>query len=143
MRLKMASSLMRYVTEPTLVGGKLLAKGNNVMVPYRQLHYSPDIWGADAATFNPDRFLKDKRLSRHPSYRPFGGGQHLCPGRFVATHTVFTFIALALNRYELQIDGQKAFPRANERKPGLGCLGPMREDEVTLILKPRYQSEGK
>ncbi|KAL9032787.1 MAG: hypothetical protein Q9180_006308, partial [Flavoplaca navasiana] len=33
LRLKMSSSLMRYVTEPTVVGGKVLARGHNVMVP--------------------------------------------------------------------------------------------------------------
>ena len=137
LRLKMASSLMRSVTEPTVVGGKLLEKGKNVLVPYRQLHYAPDVWGSDASTFKPERFLNNKNLSRHPSYRPFGGGQHLCPGRFVAKQTVFAFIALTLSRYDIQLDESYAFPRADERKPGLGCLGPLKGDQVRLTLRPR------
>ena len=97
LRLVMASSLMRQVIEPTMIGEKILEKGNNAMVPYRQIHFSEDVWGMDASQFNPDRFLTQKALSRNSSYRPFGGGQHLCPGRFVARYAVFAFVALTLS----------------------------------------------
>ncbi|KAL8878852.1 MAG: hypothetical protein Q9198_003423, partial [Flavoplaca austrocitrina] len=84
LRLKMSSSLMRYVNKPTVVGGKVLANGHNVMVPYRQFHLDEDVWGRTASAFDPDRSLNDKQLSRSSSFRPFGGGQHLWPGRFLA-----------------------------------------------------------
>ena len=144
LRLKMSSSLMRYVTEPTMVGGKLLQKGNNVMVPYRQLHIDEDAWGSNASQFDSERFLRDKSLSRSPSYKPFGGGQHLCPGRFIARHAVFTFVALSLSRFDISLDttmGCQRFPRADESKPGLGCLAPLPEDGVTLRLRDRGNKE--
>ena len=151
LRLVMASSLMRQVIEPTKIGDKILEKGNNAMVPYRQLHFSEDVWGKDASQFNPTRFLTHKDLSRNPSYRPFGGGQHLCPGRFVARHAVFAFVALTLSRYDVQLDQQisgsrkgyryrdsrQKFPRLDESKPGLGSLSPIKGDEVLLRLTPR------
>ena len=150
LRLVMASSLMRQVIEPTMIGEKVLEKGNNAMVPYRQMHFSEDVWGTDASQFNPDRFLKQKELSRNPSYRPFGGGQHLCPGRFVARHAVFAFIALTLSRYDVRLDQQvsdrgkgyryresrQRFPRLDVSKPGLGSLNPIKGDEVLLRLTP-------
>lgn len=141
LRLVMASSLMRHVTEPTMIGGKVLEDGNNVIVPYRQLHFSEDVWGDDASKFNPDRFLTQKELVRNSSYRPFGGGQHLCPGRFVARHSVFAFVALTLSRYDVRLDQQASndFPKADESKPGLGSLCPRKGDEVLLQLMPRIR----
>lgn len=151
LRLEMSSSLMRYVTEATMVGGKMLRKGQNVMVPYRQLHFSEDIWGDNVFQFDPERFLKQKHLSRSSSFRPFGGGQHLCPGRFLARRAVFTFVALALSRFDISLDTATVeeqrdykfarytqyFPRADESKPGLGALAPIARDRVILRLQPR------
>ncbi len=151
LRLKMSTSLMRYVTSPTLIGGKLLEKGHNVMVPYRQLHFDKDVWGENVADFDPERFLRQKHLVRSSSYRPFGGGQHLCPGRFLARHAVFSFVALVLARYDVGLAtigdedtcyrgasgcGQR-FPRADESKPGLGTLSPVPGDNVILRLTSR------
>ena len=141
LRLVMASSLMRHVTEPPIIGGKILEKGNNVMVPYRQLHFSEDVWGENASEFDPYRFLHSKDLARNPSYRPFGGGQHLCPGRFVARHAVFAFVALTLSRYDVQLTSRK-FPTVDESKPGLGSLSPKKGDQVLLRLTPRLQPSG-
>ena len=148
LRLKMSSSLMRYVTEPTIVGGKLLRPGRNVMVPYRQLHFSKDVWGDSVYQFDPHRFLREKKLSRSPSFRPFGGGQHLCPGRFLAKQAVFVFMALCLSRFDISLDtGPNApvqrFPRPDETKPGLGTLAPRVEDKVILRLRPRSTKESE
>lgn len=149
LRLKMSSSLMRYVTEETVIAGKTMRKGNTVMVPYRQLHYDEDVWGPNPSIFDPHRFLRDKGLARSPSYRPFGGGQHLCPGRFLARQAIFTFLALALSRLDIALDAadcaleqpggecSSRFPRTDESKPGLGTLGPVVGDVVMLRVKPR------
>lgn len=138
LRMVMSSSLMRYVTDSTIIGGKVLQKGQNVMVPYRQLHFDEDAWGPNAAVFDPDRFLKNSHLSRSSSFRPFGGGQHLCPGRFLARRVVFVFVALVLSRFDISLDtGTQRFPRADESKPGLGSLAPMMEDKVILQIRPR------
>jgi cytochrome P450 len=104
LRLVMASSLMRHVTELMMIGGKVLEEGNNVMVLYRQLHFSGDVWGDDVSNFNPDRFLTQKEMVRSSSYRPFDGGQYLCPGRFMARHSVLAFVALTLSRYDIRLD---------------------------------------
>lgn len=148
LRLGTSSSLMRYVTEATVIGGKTLEKGNNVMVPYRLLHFEEDAWGKDASQFNPERFLRQKNLSRSTSFKPFGGGQHLCPGRFLAKQVVFTFVALTLSRFDVSLDGAglgdnsldrhlQRFPRAELSRPGLATLSPVAEDKLILRLKPR------
>lgn len=42
-RLKVSSLLIRYVTEPTVIGGNVLDSGNSVMIPYRQLHFDEEV----------------------------------------------------------------------------------------------------
>ena len=146
LRLRMATSLMRYVTAPTRIGTKILHAGHNVMVPYRELHYNEEIWGVKSSEFNSERFLKDKSLARNPSYRPFGGGQHLCPGRFLAKQSVFAFVALVLHRFDLALVKDKGcgdeFPRPDETKPGLGSLPPLKGDDVVVRLSPREIDNG-
>lgn len=148
LRLTTSSSLMRYVTEPTVIGGKILEKGNNVMVPYRLLHFEEDVWGTNAAQFDQERFLRQKNLSRSTSFKPFGGGQNLCPGRFLAKQVVFTFVALTLSRFDISLDGAEVgdsnlnghvqrFPRVELSKPGLATLAPVAEDKLIVRLKPR------
>ena len=149
LRLKSGSSLFRDVTEDTVVGGKILKKGNKVMVQYRQLHFNKRIWGENAAEFDPARFIKNKELARSSSFRPFGGGQHLCPGRFLARQVIFAFVALTLSRYEIKLadslDGESKnkrttriprFPKADESRPGLGTLSPVKGDEIIIQLTP-------
>ena len=148
LRLYMSNSLMRRVTAPTKIGGTVLQTGRNVMVPYRVLHYDEGVWGGNVKKFDPERFLQNKALARNPSYRPFGGGQHLCPGRFIAKQAIFAFIALALSRFEIRLNGDKntgaegdserqRFPRAEDLKPGLATLGPRENDEVIVQCRKR------
>ncbi|KAL8827931.1 MAG: hypothetical protein Q9170_006813 [Blastenia crenularia] len=140
LRLATASTSIRTVLSPTMVGGKLLLPGNDVFIPSRQMHFDPAVFGSDCDRFNPTRFL-DNALRKSPSYRPFGGGTTYCPGRFLAKREVLTFVALALNRFEMTIsdrDGrQQQFPRLETRKPSLGVLAPITGDDISLLICPR------
>lgn len=139
LRLYTGSSLMRQVVSPTIIGRKTLRAGNQVIAPYRQLHYNPEVWGANAAKFDPDRFLRDKSLSRSPSFRPFGGGVNLCPGRYLGKKVVATFVALTLSRFDVSLDSQggvQAFPRENLGVQSIGTVPPMDEDRLILRLTP-------
>lgn len=143
LRLQMSNSLMRNVTASTKIGGKLLQGGRNVLMPYRVLHYDPEVWGGNASVFDPDRFLHRKELTRDSSYRPFGGGQHMCPGRFVAKQAIFAFVALSLSRFDMRLESEEGggcpnrFPRAEDLKPGLATLGPRKGDGVFVRCSPR------
>ncbi|KAL8784501.1 MAG: hypothetical protein Q9213_003938 [Squamulea squamosa] len=159
LRLYMSNSLMRHVTSPTKIGGKTFREGGLVLVPYRLLHLNPHVWGANAAAFDADRFLHNKDLTRSPSYRPFGGGQHLCPGRYLAKRAIYTFIAVVLARFEIKLDEttsadsqgvigkdpkvKQEFPHAEDLKPGLATLGPRDGEDVLFCCSLRKAAEAK
>lgn len=81
-RLTTSSASVRHLSADTIIGGKILRKNNRVMIPYRQLHFNEEVFGKDVHRFDPDRFLKNEALQRSSSWRPFGGGITMCPGRF-------------------------------------------------------------
>ena len=148
LRLTASSSSIRTVLSTTEIGGKQLRRGTKVLIPYRQLHFNEDVWGTDAKTFDPERFLKNKGLARDPSFRPFGGGTTYCPGRFLAKREVMTFIALLLHSFDIALAAnpalpagkdetkKPAFPRLEEKKPCLGIMGPANGHDVYLKVRP-------
>ncbi len=81
-RMTAYSASVRYITEDTVIGGKILRKHNRVMVPYRQLHFNEEIFGKGVHQFDPERFIRDPALQKSSSWRPFGGGVTMCPGRY-------------------------------------------------------------
>ena len=48
------------------------------------IHRSKLVWGTDADEFDPDRFLPERCVNRHPAaFIPFSYGSRNCIGRFV------------------------------------------------------------
>lgn len=148
LRLTASSSSVRTVLSTTEVGGKQLRRGTKVLIPYRQLHFDEDVWGINAKSFDPERFLRDKDLARNSSFRPFGGGTTYCPGRFLAKREVMTFVALLIHRFDITLAGtpalpasedktaKPAFPRLEKQKPCLGIMGPAKGHDVCLRVRP-------
>jgi len=137
LRLHMRSALMRRVDKPTFLGGKLLRPGKDVLMQYQQLHHDEDVWGPDAASWNLRRFLDAKGMERSKSFRPFGGGAHLCPGRFLAKNMCTIFVALLLSRFDIKLTDQqkvKGYPRPDLSKPVLGTLDPA--EDLLFIARP-------
>ena len=145
MRLTAASTTMRKIISPTEIGGKILRPSHRVLTPYRQLHYNEDVFGDDVDRFDPERFLKDKDLAHHPSFKPFGGGANYCVGRFIARLEVFIFIALVLHRFDIErverLDltrkgtSTSQLPKLSMSRPCLGIMGPADGEDVIIHIK--------
>ncbi|KAF4974548.1 hypothetical protein FZEAL_8572 [Fusarium zealandicum] len=83
----------------------LLKKGVNVQWPAMVTHFLDSVWGDDAETYNPERFLNataqdDK--SRRGAMLPFGGGRNLCPGRRFAFTEILGFVGVLSLGFEVQ-----------------------------------------
>jgi cytochrome P450 len=109
-----------------------------------------DVWGADPLLMDPFRFANNTKLQNSKSYRPFGGGHTLCPGRFVAKRSMGYAVALLVSRYDISMvneqmrHGEKGsykssppFPRLDTTKPSPGASLPHEGDDVVLMLKKR------
>ena len=66
----------------------------------------------------------------------------MCPGRFIARQEVYTFVSLALQRFDIalapaEISREQVFPRLERKKPSLGVMGAVKGHDVLLTVKPR------
>ncbi|KAF2675970.1 cytochrome P450 [Lentithecium fluviatile CBS 122367] len=134
-RMSAFSASVRHVLEDTVIGGKLLRKGSRLMIPYRQLHFDQSVFGAEVDSFKPDRFIKDKTLTRGGSWRPFGGGTTQCPGRYAAKQVVLSFVAMLLKRFHVELDGPQKLPEPQLGKPVLGIVAS--KGDLRVRITPR------
>ena len=137
LRLTAFSASVRYVTRDTAINGFVLRKGGRVMIPYRQLHFNGDVFGAGVESFDPRRFVDHPKLDKSATWRPFGGGETMCPGRFVAKQAVVTFVAMVLRRFEVEVEGGREFPRTDDSKPVVGMVSARDGDDVLLRVRAR------
>ena len=105
------------------------------MISARQLHFDQEVFGDDAGQFDQLRFLKNPNLQRSPSFRPFGGGATLCPGRDLAKSMVLTFVVLLLQNYDVGLAVPQLFPRYDDNKPSIGITAGT--DDLLVKLTPR------
>jgi cytochrome P450 len=98
----------RLVTEDHLLDGQyLLKKGGTILMPSPVQHTS-DVWGDDKNAFNHRRFTRTGSQKTNPaSFRAFGGGTTLCPGRHFATTEILAFVAVTILQFDIKpVSGQ-------------------------------------
>jgi cytochrome P450 len=136
LRLSGWSASIRLITQDTMIGGKLMRKGNRVMVPHRLQHFDESVFGESPHLFRPERWQKEN-LARSPSWRPFGAGKTMCSGRFLARFSVTTFVATLLRRFDVEMVGNPPFPQGDEGKPVLGIMSIKKGHDFNVRLSPR------
>jgi cytochrome P450 len=96
------------ITDPATGTQILLKKGNVVQMPAGIPHRSSTIWGSDAERFDARRFIKREELPKGgkekkdqtQGFLPFGGGKHLCPGRYFAQAEILGMAGMLILGYE-------------------------------------------
>ncbi|MFI6461507.1 cytochrome P450 [Streptomyces sp. NPDC050528] len=99
-----APAYAREATRDTeLTGVHPMRRGAWALILTPMLHRDPEVWGADAEEFDPDRFDAKAVRSRAPhTFKPFGTGARACIGRQFALHEATLVLGLLLRRYELR-----------------------------------------
>ena len=133
LRLTVSSSSVRHVLKDTTISGKHLRSGNILINSCRQLHFNEAIFGKDVLQFNSKRFVDNESLEKSTSWKPFGGGISLCPGRFFAKRTAFMFIAIATRKFDVRLAFAQPFPRPEQQTPDLGVFMPL--DDLRLTAR--------
>ncbi|KAN0132230.1 Cytochrome P450 [Lactarius tabidus] len=83
--------------------GMFIPKGTIIMANVWHLNRDPEIYGADAAHFNPARFLDANGEvapcppeTKEEGHVTYGFGRRICPGKHVANNSLFIDIAMTL-----------------------------------------------
>ncbi|OIJ68951.1 cytochrome P450 [Streptomyces mangrovisoli] len=91
--------------DTVLAGEHPMRRGAWTLVLTSMLHRDPEVWGADAERFDPDRFDAQAVRGRPPhTFKPFGTGARACIGRQFALHEATLVLGLLLRRYDLRAD---------------------------------------
>ncbi|ODM98565.1 Methyl farnesoate epoxidase [Orchesella cincta] len=122
------------MVEDLLFHGYFLPKGATVIASLYAIHHDPNVWGEDAETFRPERFLNKEMTSvvRHDALMPFGSGKRICLGEQLATNTLFLFLTSIYQKFDIS-------PAPDSQTPDFGSppailKGPM---PFSVVMKLR------
>jgi benzoate 4-monooxygenase len=69
-------------TQPVTIAGREFQPGTVLSVPAYTIHHSKEVWGADADSFNPDRWAPNRITEKQKNaFIPFSYGPRACVGR--------------------------------------------------------------
>lgn len=89
---------------PLALHGHAIPPGTTVGVSMPALHSNPAVFGADAGTFRPERWLEGDHRRRRTSLA-WGGGAHTCPGRNLAEMMLAKVVLGVLRGFEGEVVG--------------------------------------
>ncbi|KAK9447821.1 cytochrome P450 [Limtongia smithiae] len=116
-----------------------LNPGETVLIPVSLLHWDPEAY-PEPMQWIGDRFLDENQgtLTHHQdewtNYRPWGGGNHLCPGRFLALVEAVTQAVYMLWYFDV-VPLTPVPPLDVGDKWGSGALRPLGDFPVKLIRR--------
>ena len=117
-----AWAIGRRASEDFTMGDYHFPAGQLVLMSQWVIHRRPDIWGADAAYFKPERFdpVQPQDVPQF-AYFPFGGGPRMCIGMPFAQMEARLLLATIAQRY---------YPRM--------VLGHPVVPQPMVTLRPKY-----
>lgn len=153
LRLHAKGAGSRFVREDTLLDNQyLLKKGMIIQIPTAVMHLNPTAWGNEANQFHPRRFLKPQAEEQKPkptdskpnstSYRPFGGGASLCPGRHFVTLETLALTACIVLRFDIEpvSGGGWTIPEQKQESLATNVFPPAHD--IKVRVKTRRGCEG-
>ena len=98
-----AVATVRRAKADVELGGCLIPRDTELLIPIMAVHHDARLWGPDATQFNPARFAKGvAQAARHPAaFIPFGLGPRMCIGQNLALLEAKLTLAVLLRRFEL------------------------------------------
>ncbi|KAL2892606.1 hypothetical protein RDABS01_008515 [Bienertia sinuspersici] len=80
-------------------------KGIDIQIPIALVHHDPNLWGADASEFNPERFANGiaGACKTPQAYIPFGLGSRVCLGQNFAMAELKVILSLILLKFSFSL----------------------------------------
>lgn len=100
-----AVATIRRAKTDVELGGYMIPRDTELLIPIMALHHDTQQWGPDAAQFNPARFSDGiARAVKHPTaYIPFGLGARMCIGQNLAILEAKLTLAIILQRFTFRV----------------------------------------
>lgn len=158
LRLHAIGTSVRQVMQDTLLENRyLLKKDNMILMPGVVVHSDPHLWGPTVNEFNHRRFLKtsppmngtrsNKKQPQQQHHKPpnpstfraFGGGTTLCPGRHFATTITMAVATMFAMRYDMRSEetyGAK-WPCLTAEKTNAVAAVEQPDQEIEVQVRPR------
>ncbi|XP_061998210.1 cytochrome P450 714C2-like [Rosa rugosa] len=101
-----ATFISRHALEDIKLKDILIPKGTTIQIPISMVQQLPELWGPDAADFNPNRFEDGIRgACKFPqAYFPFGFGARICVGQNLAMTELKVILSLILSKLSFSLD---------------------------------------
>jgi cytochrome P450 len=125
--------VLRRLTEPMEIGGRLLPAGATVAPCIYLLHRRPDVY-PDPRAFRPERFLEQSPGTY--TWIPFGGGVRRCLGASFAQFEMKVVLRELVSRLELRA----VRPRGERRVRRAIIFAPERGGEIVATRRERVES---
>jgi len=108
------------------------------MIPAPVHHTNPNAWGNDVHEFDHRRFHPKNKRHSAVSFRGFGGGTTLCPGRHFASTEILVFAAIMILRFDVRpVKG--GWGHISTYKADMWEQTPMPDRDIEVEIRPRGQ----
>jgi cytochrome P450/NADPH-cytochrome P450 reductase len=128
-----APYIVRYALKDIkLDNGIFIPKHTQLVTLFQIMHNDPNIWGADAIEYKPERFLNDAVFEKVPrsAYSPFAYGPRNCIGWRLAMIEIMLTLSSIIKNYEIKLqDGYEL------KKRVIITAHPI--DPLMLVIKQR------
>ncbi|KAL5220335.1 hypothetical protein ABZP36_025048 [Zizania latifolia] len=100
-----AVATVRRAKADVELGGYLIPRDTELLIPIMAVHHDTRLWGPDAAQFNPARFADGvARAAKHSTaFIPFGLGARMCIGQNLAVLEAKLTVAIILQRFDFRL----------------------------------------
>lgn len=114
-------SLLHLCSENVTLNGYTIPKGTYIVPNLDSVLHDKTIWGKDAMSFKPERFLDSTgKLQDREELIPFGIGRRVCLGEALAKMELFLFLSNMFQRFQF-LPKDKSPPSCTEYRFGLTC----------------------
>lgn len=133
-----AVATVRRAKADVQLGGFLIPRGTELLIPIMAVHHDARLWGPDATQFNPARFARGAaQAAKHPmAFIPFGMGARMCIGQNLALLEAKLAVAIILQRFDFRLS-----PNYLHAPTVLMLLHP--QYGAPVIFRPRPSDRGR
>jgi cytochrome P450 len=148
LRVQSTNATGRVILKDTLLEDQYLLKRDSILlISSAELHSDASVWGPSSKDFNPRRFIMQQKptsgVVKPPAstYRAFGNGAWVCPGRYLAVNEIMIVLVIIVLRYDLSPVQGPYFWIMPKSRPHVttSILTPVEDIQVTITEREGYE----